>query len=131
MIKALKFRTPFSNGLFWGVTGGLLFLLLRFLPVKTAVAEIAMIIVYIASLILSFFTFRPDSSARNFFRSFLSCSLTFLLIPVFAHAGLIIIYRETNYISGIMVPALIYAGFGLVLCLGLTFLVTRLSARIK
>ncbi len=124
-MQKLNFKTPVTNSFFWGLSGGIFFLGLRFLPVVTAVSEIAMLLVYCLFFIFSFFTFRPESKDKLFFKTFLSSILTFLLIPIFAHVGLVLILHETQHLPQLFGPFFIMTGVGIVICLLLTTLMLR------
>ena len=125
MKKSIRFKTPLSNGFFWGITGGLLWLLIRFLPLRIAIAEIAMLIVYALVMILSVITFKPDRMEKIFVKMFLSSLLVFMLVPVTTHAGIILILKDTMPLNELVGPFFIMLGLGIGISSLLAYLIVR------
>lgn len=126
MKNLLHFSSPYSNGLFWGLLGGLLCLGLRFSPLPVAYSEIGMMLVIAMVLVASLLSFKPVGPEKRFAKTFLALLLCFMLVPLTAQAGLLLLLSEPVAPLSFLLPDLALLAFGLPLCAAISGIAFRL-----
>jgi hypothetical protein len=125
MKGTLIFRTPLTNGLFWGLAGGMVLFLIRFLPLYVPVAEIIMLLSFILFLFPPLLTFNPRSADMMFLQIFFSSLITFMSMFIVVHAGLFMVFQDTGILPKLILPFFIMLGAGTLFSLGLAALAVR------
>ena len=124
MKQLTVFKHPLTNGLCWGIAGGILMIILLKLPFKSNITGTIMLVIFALCLIASLITIKLNDSDIKFQKLFITSLLTFMIIPIVAHIFLFLT-NISNYNFNWVGPFFIMLAIGVVICSALTFLVVK------
>lgn len=118
------FKYATTTGLFWGLIGGILLIIIKALPFIIWKQELLMMFEFAVCVIASSFTVLLKETDKKFIKVFITSLSTFILVPIVAHVYLFLT-NISNYNFNWVGPFFMMLGIGTILCSALTWLVVR------